>query len=54
METLKYFKLCDVKSGLTSEIAAAIMRKLVMMPNLEKVKLVKIDLEDKPNELLSV
>ena len=48
MQSLRCFKLQDVKSGFTSAIAGIIIDKLVQMPNLERVKLNGIKLEDKP------
>ena len=42
------FELKNVQSGFTSDIAEIIIDKLVQMPKLEKVKLTKIKLEDKP------
>lgn len=48
-ETLNYFKLKNVKSGFTSDIAEIIIEKLIQMSKLEKVKLMGIKLEDKPN-----
>ena len=48
MNTLEYFKLKNVQSGFTSDVAEIIISKLVQMPSLEKVKLTGIKLEDKP------
>ena len=50
MQSLQSFKLQDVKSGFTSAIAGIIIDKLILMPNLERVKLLRIKLEDKPHK----